>query len=198
MSNRKTSNPKIAIIIGSTRDARLPDKPANWLFEKAKEISTDLDFELVDLKDFDLPLFNEMASNLWVPSSDAKAVAWQEKMAEFDGYIFLTPEYNSSMPAALKNALDQAGKEWVRKPAAAFGYGAVGGARAVEHLRAVVINLAMGPGRSAVYISGSDFFKVSPLGAKAEMAEMEANILRSGRGMLDDRAGWTKRTKGAR
>lgn len=192
------SNPKIAIIIGSTRDARFADKPANWLLAKAKEISTDLDFELVDLKDYALPMFNEMASNLWMPSADAKAVAWQEKMAEFDGYIFVTPEYNSSIPASLKNALDQAGKEWVRKPAAVFGYGSVGAARAVEHLRAVTINLSMVPVRAAVYISGSDFFKVSPLGANADMAEIEANILPSVTAMLGDLAWWTKATKAAR
>lgn len=192
------SNPKIAIVIGSTRDARFADKPAQWLFEKATSLRDDLDIELVDLKDFDLPMFNEMASNLWMPSSDEKAVAWQEKMAEFDGYIFITPEYNSSMPASLKNAFDQAGKEWIRKPAAAFGYGAVGGARAVEHMRAVVINLAMVPVRSAAYISGADFFKVSPLGANAEMSEIEANLLPSVVAMLDDLAWWTKATKAAR
>ncbi|NIY78336.1 MAG: NAD(P)H-dependent oxidoreductase [Rhodobacteraceae bacterium] len=192
------SNPKIAIVIGSTRDARFADKPAQWLFAKVKELSSDLDFDLVDLKDYELPMFNEMASNLWMPSSDEKAVAWQEKMAEYDGYIFLTPEYNSSIPASLKNALDQAGKEWVRKPAAVFGYGAVGGARAVEHLRAVVINLQMVPVRSAVYISGSDFFKVSPLGANAEMSEIEAGILPSVEAMLGDLTWWTKATKAAR
>ncbi len=192
------SNPKIAIVIGSTRDARFADKPAQWLLAKAKELSSDLDFELVDLKDFDLPMFNEMASNLWMPSADEKAVAWQEKMAEFDGYVFVTPEYNSSIPASLKNALDQAGKEWVRKPAAVMGYGSVGAARAVEHLRAIVINLQMVPVRSAVYISGSDFFKVSPLGAGEEMSTIEAGIVPSVQAMLDDLAWWAKATKAAR
>lgn len=192
------SNPKIAIIIGSTRDARFADKPANWLFEKAKELSSDLEFDLVDLRDYDLPLFNEMASNLWVPSTDAHAIKWQEKMAEYDGYVFVTPEYNSSIPASLKNALDQAGKEWVRKPAAVFGYGAVGAARAVEHLRAVTINLQMVPVRSTVNISGSDFFKVSPLGANGEMAEIEAGILPSVKSMLADLAWWANATKAAR
>jgi len=192
------SNPKIAIVIGSTRDARFADKPAQWLFAKAKELSADLEFDLVDLKDYDLPLFNEMASNLWVPSEDPNAIKWQEKMAGYDGYIFVTPEYNSSLPASLKNALDQAGKEWVRKPAAAFGYGAVGAARAIEDLRSVTINLQMVPVRSAVYISGADFFKVSPLGANGEMAEIEANILPSLEAMLGDLAWWTKATKAAR
>ncbi len=192
------SNPKIAIVIGSTRDARFADKPAQWLLGKAKELCTDLDFDLVDLKDFDLPMFNEMASNLYMPSADLAAIKWQEKMAEYDGYIFVTPEYNSSIPASLKNALDQAGKEWVRKPAAVLGYGSVGAARAVEHLRAVAVNLQMVPVRSAVYISGSDFFKVSPLGANAVMSEIEAGILPSLEAMLGDLTWWTKATKAAR
>lgn len=190
--------PKIALIIGSTRDARFADKPAKWLLDHAQKLRKDLDIELVDLRDYDLPLFNEMASNLWAPSADLNAIKWQEKMAEFDGFIFLTPEYNSSMPAALKNALDQAGKEWVRKPAAVMGYGAVGGARAVEHLRAVSINLQMVPVRSSVNISGADFFKVSPLGANEEMSAIEANILPSVEAMLGDLAWWTYATKAAR
>lgn len=192
------SNPKIAIVIGSTRDARFADKPAQWLLAKAQELCSELDFDLVDLKEFDLPMFNEMASNLYMPSADLAAIKWQEKMAEYDGYIFVTPEYNSSIPASLKNALDQAGKEWVRKPAAVLGYGSVGAARAVEHLRAVAVNLQMVPVRSAVYISGSDFFKVSPLGANAAMSEIEAGILPSLEAMLGDLTWWTKATKAAR
>ncbi|MCA0043102.1 NADPH-dependent FMN reductase [Celeribacter litoreus] len=192
------SAPKIAIVIGTTRDARFADTPANWLLEKAKELNTDLDFELVDLRDFDLPLFNEMASNLWMPSADLNAIKWQEKMAEFDGYIFVTAEYNSSIPASLKNALDQAGKEWVRKPAAFLGYGVVGAARAIEHLRGSVINLQMVPVRASVHISGSDFFKVSPLGAGEDFSTIEANILPSVEAMLGDLAWWTFATKSAR
>ncbi|AJE47903.1 NADPH-dependent FMN reductase [Celeribacter indicus] len=192
------STPKIAIVIGSTRNARFADKPANWLIEKARSLTDALDFELVDLRDYDLPLFNEAASNLWVPSEDPRALAWQRKMAEFDGYIFLTAEYNSSMPASLKNALDQAGREWVRKPAAAFGYGSVGAARAVEHLRAVAINLQMVPVRTTANISGSDFFRVSPLGSNEEMSTIEAAILPSVEAMLADLEWWAKATKAAR
>lgn len=192
------SKPKIAIVIGSTRDSRFADKPANWLLSKAKEMPSELEFELVDLREFDLPMFNEKASNLRVPSEDAKAIAWQNKMAQFDGYIFVTPEYNSSIPASLKNALDQAGKEWIRKPAAVLGYGSVGAARAVEHLRAVAINLQMVPVRFAAYISGASFFKVSPIGANADMSEIEAEILPSVEAMIADLAWWATTTKNAR
>jgi NAD(P)H-dependent FMN reductase len=111
------SKPRIAVIIGSTRDARFGEKPARWIFELARQ-RPDWEVELLDLRDFDLPFFNEKATNLWVPSKDPKAVAWQRKLAGFDGFIFVTAEYNRSIPGALKNALDQAYKEWNRKPAA--------------------------------------------------------------------------------
>ena len=112
---------KIAVIIGSTRDSRFGHIPAQWIFDEAKK-RAGLDVELVDLKSFNLPLFNEMASNAWMPSRDQHAVAWQNKVGEFDGYIVVTPEYNRSIPASLKNAFDQAYKEWVHKPIAFVGY----------------------------------------------------------------------------
>ena len=115
-----TAKPRIAVIIGSTRDSRFADKPANWIFELARQRS-DWEVELVDIRDFDLPLFNERASNMWMPSADPRAVAWQDKLATFDAFIFVTSEYNRSVPGSLKNALDQAYKEWVRKPAAVVG-----------------------------------------------------------------------------
>ena len=101
------AKPKIAVIISSTRDARFADKPANWIFDLARQ-RPEIDVELVDLRDFDLPFFNEAASNAWVPTQDPRALAWQKKIAEFDGYIFVVAEYNRSITGALKNALDQA------------------------------------------------------------------------------------------
>lgn len=82
-----TTKPKIALIIGSTRETRFADKPAAWMLAQAQK-RDDMDVELVDLRDFDLPLFDEAASNLWMPSSDERAVKWQQKIGEFDGYIF--------------------------------------------------------------------------------------------------------------
>ena len=101
------AKPKIGVIISTTRDVRFADKPAKWLMDNVQK-RDDMDFELLDLRDFDLPFFDEKASNLWMPSEDPKAVAWQKKLAEFDGYIILTAEYNHSIPGVLKNALDQA------------------------------------------------------------------------------------------
>ncbi|MCB1391400.1 MAG: NAD(P)H-dependent oxidoreductase, partial [Rhodobacteraceae bacterium] len=83
-----STRPRIAVIIGSTRDTRFGAKPAEWILEKAKARG-DWDVELVDIKEYDLPLFNEMASNAWMPSKDDRAVAWQKKVASFDGYIFV-------------------------------------------------------------------------------------------------------------
>lgn len=147
------SKPKIAVIIGSTRKTRFADKPAAWLMEQVAK-RDDMEFELVDLRDYELPFFDEMASNLWMPSSDPKAVAWQNKVGEFDGYIVLTAEYNHSITGALKNALDQAYKEWNHKPMAAVGYGGVGAARAIEHLRGIAVELQMVPTRNAVHLGG--------------------------------------------
>lgn len=190
---------KIAIIIGSTRDTRFADKPAEWIHEVAnKRDDLDLEFELVDLRDFDLPLFNEPASNLWMPSQDPKAVAWQKKVGEFDGYIFVTAEYNRSITGALKNALDQAYLEWNKKPAAIVSYGAVGGTRAAEHLRTIAIELQMVNTRSAVHIAGADFMKVSPLGENAPISEIESHILPGANDMLDQLAWWVEATSAQR
>ncbi|MGR3795246.1 NADPH-dependent FMN reductase [Vannielia sp. SX4] len=191
------TTPKIAIIIGSTRDSRFGEKPAKWLLERAQK-RDDFEVELVDLADFDLPFFNEKASNAWMPSEDPKAVAWQEKIAEFDGYIFVTAEYNHSITGALKNALDQAYKEWVHKPMGALGYGGVGAARAVEHLRAIGVELQMVPVRNAVHIAAGSFMKVHPMGENAEISTIEDAIGGSADALFDDMAWWAKATKTAR
>ena len=192
-----SATPRIAVVIGSTRDSRFADKPANWIYDLAQQ-RNDWEVELVDLRDFDLPLFNEKSSNLWAPSEDPRAVAWQEKLATFDAFIFVTAEYNRSVPGSLKNALDQAYKEWVRKPAAVVGYGATGGARAAEHLRTIAIELQMVPIRHGVHILGADFFKVHPMGGNADFSEIEASILPGAKAMLDDLDWWTRATIAAR
>lgn len=189
--------PKIAVIIGTTRETRFADKPAQWITDLAKSRG-DMDVELVDIRDYNLPFFNEPASNMWMPSTDENAVKWQQKIAEFDGYIFITAEYNHSISGALKNAIDQAYKEWIRKPAAIVGYGGVGASRAAEHLRAIAVELQMVPTRGAVHIGGGEFMKVHPMGQNAEMSEIEEVILPSANGMLDDLLWWTNATKAAR
>ena len=192
------TKPKIALIIGTTRTTRFADIAASWMMKQA-QARDDMDVELVDLRSFDLPFFNEMASNAFVPSSDPKAVAWQKKMAEFDGYIFVVAEYNHSISGALKNALDQAYVEWAHKPMAAIAYGSMGGARALEHLRAIAVELQMVATRNAVHIGGGDFWKIHPaMGGSGNMADIEGTLLPSAKATLDDLAWWSKATMAAR
>lgn len=189
---------KIAIIISSTRPTRFADKPTKWFADFAAKTRPDLSFEVVDLRDFNLPFFDEAASNAWMPSKSAEAVAWQKKIAEFDGYIFVTAEYNHSITGALKNALDQAYVEWGKKPMGAVGYGGVGAARAIEHLRLIAVELQMVPVRNAVHIGGGDFFAVSPLGKNGDMSEISGHLEGSAKALIEDVAWWAAATKAAR
>lgn len=186
--------PKIAIIISSTRQVRYGDKPAQWIHDIAARRS-DLQTEIVDLRDFPMPFFDEMASNAWVPSSNDVAQAWQKKVAEYDGYIFVTAEYNRSIPAVLKNALDYAYPEWNRKPAAYLGYGMVGAARAIEQLRLISVELQMAPTRTGIHIQGADFLATWREGKPlSELAHLE-----QGAGaMLDELVWWANALKAAR
>lgn len=189
---------KIAVIIGSTRPTRFGDLPAKWILDKANE-RAEIDAEIVDVRDFDLPLFDEMASNAWMPSANQNAVKWQNKISEFDGYIFVTAEYNRSVTGALKNALDQAYVNWNKKVFSAVGYGTVGGARAVEHLRNIGVELQMVPTRSAVHIGGADFAAVHPgFGGTKTIADLEGSIGNSAKDMLDQIIWWGNATKAAR
>lgn len=188
------SKPKIAIIISSTRDSRFGDKPAKWIHDAAAK-RDDIDVELVDLRDFPLPLFNEVASNAWAPTQNEVGQAWQKKIGEFDGYIFITAEYNRSITGALKNALDFAYPEWNKKAAAYVGYGSVGAARAIEHLRNISVELQMAPTRTGVHIQGADFMAVWQGGKPvSELTHLDANVAT----MLDELVWWSKALKTAR
>jgi NAD(P)H-dependent FMN reductase len=191
------TKPRIAVILGSTRDSRFGETPARWIEGLAR--ARDWDVELVDLKDFDLPLFNEVASNAWAPSQSAAAQAWQKKIGEFDGYIFVVAEYNRSVTGVLKNALDQAYVEWARKPFGAVAYGSMGGANALGHLQNIGVELQMVPTRNNVRIGGGDFFKVHPgFGGSGNLGDIEGSIAPSAKAMLDDVVWWANATKAAR
>ncbi len=192
------SKPKIALVIGTTRTHRFADLAAQWMLSQARG-RDDMEVELVDLRGFELPFFNEMASNAYMPSSDPKAVAWQKKVGEFDGYIFVVAEYNHSISGALKNALDQAYVEWAKKPMGAIAYGSMGGARALEHLRGIGVELQMVPVRNAVHIGGGDFWKVHPgLGGSGNLADIEAALIPSAKATFDDVVWWAKATMAAK
>jgi NAD(P)H-dependent FMN reductase len=192
-----TKMPKIALIIGSTRPTRFADKPAQWMLKQA-QARGDMDVEVVDVRDFDLPFFDEKASNLFMPSQNPEAIRWQETIARFDGYIFVVAEYNRSMPASLKNALDEAYKEWNRKPFTVIGYGGVGAARAVEHLRSVATELQMVSTRAGVHIAGTDFMTVFPMAGNKPIEEIEQGLLPAAKMALDDLMWWAKATMAAR
>lgn len=189
--------PRIAVIIGSTRPTRFADAPAQWILKQA-QARGDMDVELVDLRDHPLPFFDEMASNMWMPSKNPEAIRWQETVSRYDGYIFVVAEYNRSITGALKNALDQAYKEWIRKPFTAIGYGGVGAARAIEHLRLIGVELQMVPTRGAVHIGGSDFKTVHPLFGNEPIETIEANLLPAAKPALDELVWWAKATMAAK
>jgi NAD(P)H-dependent FMN reductase len=185
---------KIAIIISTTRAARFGHKPAQWI-QKIAAAREDMTVEVVDLRDFPLPFFDETASNAWVPSQSQVAQHWQKKMAEFDGYVFILAEYNRGMPAVLKNALDYAYPEWNRKAAGVVGYGWVGAARAVEQLRLVAAELQLVAIRTAVHIQGADFVAVWQDGKSIG----DITYLQSGaKNMLDELVWWAGALKAAR
>ena len=129
----------IQIIIGSTRPGRQSDRLALWVANKAKQ-QTKLNVEIVDLQDYDLPLFNEPSSPQYTPDRTPKGEVkrWLDKLAEADGYILITPEYNRSTSAALKNAIDYIDFQWNKKPVAIVAHGSTGGAQAVSHLRGII------------------------------------------------------------
>lgn len=189
---------KIGVIISSTRETRFGEIPAKWILERANA-RPEIDAEIVDLRDFDLPFFNEVASNAWAPTQNANVVKWQEKISEFDGYIFVVAEYNRAITGALKNAIDQAYTNWNNKAFGAVGYGSVGGARAVENLRTIGVELQMASTRSAVHIAGADFMAVHPgFGGTKSLNDIEAAIGNSATDMLDQLVWWGNATKAAR
>jgi NAD(P)H-dependent FMN reductase len=143
---------KIKVILGSTRQGRFGEQPAKWILEKAK--TKGLDVELLDLRDYPLPFFDEAISPSAKKEPYANSVVqkWTAKLAEADGFIVVTPEYNHGTSAALKNAIDYVNPEWHKKPVGFVAYGTVGGARAVEQLRQVFPELQAMTVRAAAMI----------------------------------------------
>jgi NAD(P)H-dependent FMN reductase len=146
------SKPKIAIILSTTRAARFGHKAGQWIFDIAKERS-DMEFDLVDLRDHPLPFFDgDAPAKTGRDYADDAVVRFGRVVDRADGYVFLTAEYNHGYPAVLKNALDSTFVEWRRKPVSFVGWGNTGGARAIEQLRAVAVEFEMAPLRHAVHV----------------------------------------------
>lgn len=143
---------KVAIIIGSTRPGRKAEAVAKWVYELAKQ-RRDAEFELVDIKSFNLPLLDEPVPPSRGQYAKDHTKAWSAKIAAFDAYIFVTPEYNHSTSGALKNAIDYLYLEWNNKAAGFVGYGSAGGTRAVEQLRQIMGELQVADVRAQVQLS---------------------------------------------
>src|SRR3989338_7133978 len=143
---------KIAIIIGSTRPGRKAEAVAQWVHAIAKKRS-DAGFEIVDIQDYNLPLLDEAIPPSMGQYSQPHTKAWAAKIAPFDAYVFVTPEYNHGTSGALKNAIDYLYQEWNNKAAGFVGYGSSGGVRAVEQLRLVMGELEIADVRIQVELS---------------------------------------------
>ena len=169
---------RIAIIIGSTRPGRKAEAVAKWVYEIAQNRS-DAEFELVDIKDFDLPLLDEPVSPIMGQYTHQHTKIWSAKIASFDAYVFVTPEYNHGTSGALKNAIDFLYHEWVNKAAGFVSYGGAAGTRAVEQLRLVLAEVQIATVRNQVLLSlFTDFenfsvFKPAPQHEKSVNAMLE-------------------------
>ncbi|MBI2097733.1 MAG: NAD(P)H-dependent oxidoreductase [Candidatus Vogelbacteria bacterium] len=193
---KNISTMKIKIIVGSTRQNRFSEKPARWIYEKTKN-TDDVETELLDLRDYPMPFFDEPVSPTMnkngYPNETVKA--WAQRIGEADGYIVVTPEYNHGYPAVLKNAMDYVYKEWNNKPIGFVSYGSVGGARSIEQLRQVAVELQMAPIRSAIHIPS--FWMM--LDAKGNLKEKAFDSLEGGaKKFLEQLLWWARALKNAR
>ncbi|MEX2273198.1 MAG: NAD(P)H-dependent oxidoreductase [Vicinamibacterales bacterium] len=176
---------KIAIVLGSTRPGRNGEAVAKWVFDIAS-LRRDAEFELVDIADYNLPLLDEP-----VPASQGKyskdhTKRWAAKIAEFDGYVFVTAEYNHAIPGALKNAIDFLYAEWNNKAAGFVSYGSAGGTRAVEQLRLVMAEVQIADVRAQATFSLHDDFENFSVFKPGQRKEKSVT------GMLDQVVAWSE------
>ncbi len=182
---------RIAIIVGSTRPGRNGTAVAEWVHAYA-QTRTDAEYELVDLEHFDLPLLDEpVPASMGMYSKD-HTKAWAATIDSFDGFVFVTPEYNHSPSGALKNAIDYIYAEWNNKAAGFVGYGSVGGVRAVEQLRLIAAELQVATVRAQVALNlATDFENYSVFTpAEYHQANLEA--------LFDQLVAWTQALEGVR
>ena len=167
---------KVAIIIGSTRPGRKGEAVARWVHEHAQK-RTDAEFELVDIKDFNLPLLDEPVPPSMAQYSQPHTKVWSAKIQTFDAFVFVTPEYNHGPSGALKNAIDFLYREWNNKAAGFVSYGSAGGTRAVEQLRLVMGELQVADVRAQVTLSLATDFENYSVFKPAERHEKSLNTV---------------------
>ena len=187
----------ISVIVGSTRQGRFSEKPAQWIFEhlgKRKEIET----RLLDLRDFPMPFFDQAVPPSMPgrpPYPNEVVQKWTAQIGASDGLVFVTPEYNYGTSAVLKNAIDWVYPEWNRKAAAFVSYGSAMGARAVQQLRETAIEVQMAPIRSSVPLPVATLWAHFQGGdVNKGLAEMDQQAA----AMIDDLLWWTSALKTAR
>jgi NAD(P)H-dependent FMN reductase len=187
----------ISVIVGSTREGRFSEKPAHWILSQLKK-RDGVDARLLDLRQFPMPFFDQPLT----PSMPGRAPyqhpvvqRWTAAIAQADGFVFVTPEYNYGPSAVLKNALDWVYPEWNRKAAAFVSYGSAGGARAVQQLRANLIELQVAPIRHSVHLPVSTLM-AHYTGGDVETALAESENVAAP--MIDDLVWWTAALKAAR
>ncbi|HET9953742.1 MAG TPA: NAD(P)H-dependent oxidoreductase [Polyangiaceae bacterium] len=182
---------KLAIILGSTRPGRNGEAVAKWAFEHAAK-RTDAAFELVDIAQFELPLLDEPTPPAMGKYTKPHTQAWAAKIDSFDGFVFVTPEYNHGTSGALKNALDFIYREWNNKAAGFVSYGSAGGTRAVEQLRQIMAELQIADVRAQVSFSlFTDFENFSTF-------KPDSRHEKSLQGMLDQLIAWSRAMKALR
>ena len=196
MVNDKKGSLNVKIILGSTRSMRFSEKPGQWIAEEAKK-QKDLNVELLDLRDFPMPFFDEAETPGYKskPYTHESVVRWTAQIAEADAFIIVAPEYNHGYPAVLKNALDYVYQEWNNKPIAFVTYGSAMGARTVEQLRQVAIELQMAPIRTALHMP-YDVLVAAGKGVPA--AEIFAPYAERADGLIGQLVWWGKALKTAR
>ena len=187
----------ISVIVGSTRQGRFSEKPAQWILQQLKK-RDGVDARLLDLRDFPMPFFDQPippSAPGRAPYENESVKKWTAAIGASDGFVFVTSEYNYGPPAVLKNAIDWVYPEWNRKAAAFVSYGAVSGARSVQQLRETAIELQLAPVRSSVHIP------VATLWAHFQGGDVDAGLAElEGRAgiMIDDLLWWTAALKAAR
>ena len=186
----------VAVILGSTRQGRFSDKPGTWIAEELAKRSA-VRPEALDLRDYPMPFFDEAETPSYKkePYKHPAVVAWTAKIAEADAFIIIAPEYNHGYPAVLKNALDYAYQEWNNKPVAFVSYGSAMGARSVEQLREVAIELQMTPIRNAIHMP---YDVVMSINKGTPETEVFAPYAERASGLIDQLLWWGKALKAAR
>jgi NAD(P)H-dependent FMN reductase len=187
----------ISVIVGSTRQGRFSDKPAQWILRQLQK-RDGIEAQLLDLRDFPMPFFDQPLTPAMpgrAPYENQVVKRWTAAIAASDGFVFVTPEYNYGPSAVLKNAIDWVYPEWNRKAAAFVSYGSAMGARGVQQLRENMIEVQIAPVRSSVHIP------VATLWAHFQGGDVDkglAELETQAQTMIDDLLWWTTALKSAR